>query len=235
MFTGIVEERGVVREIVGARLTVGCRTVTGDSEVGSSVAVNGVCLTAVERSDAHLAFDCSEETLRRTSLSRLRDGDGVNLERPLRLAGRLGGHLVQGHVDGVGEILSVEPDAEGGAWLAVRTPAELQRFVVEKGSVCVDGVSLTVAARHTSAFSVALVPHTLAVTTLGSARPGDVVNLEVDVIAKYVEALVAGVPGGSTASEASVVRTPGAGGVPGSTAREASVVPIPGADEGRTA
>ena len=202
MFTGIVEELGVVRHIDGARMTVGCRTVTADSEVGSSVAVNGVCLTAVERSDAHLGFDLSEETLRRTSLSRLRDGDGVNLERPLRLAGRLGGHLVQGHVDGVGKIWGVEPDAEGGLWLTVRTPAELRRFVVEKGSVCVDGVSLTVAALDTTAFSVALIPHTLAVTTLSSARPGDLVNLEVDVIAKYVEALLAD----RTASQASVVR-----------------------------
>ena len=202
MFTGIVEELGVVRHIDGARMTVGCRTVTADSEVGSSVAVNGVCLTAIQRSDAHLAFDLSEETLRRTSLSRLRDGDGVNLERPLRLAGRLGGHLVQGHVDGVGEIWGVEPHAEGGVWITVRTPAELRRFVVEKGSVCVDGVSLTVAALDTTAFSVALIPHTLAVTTLGFARPGDPVNLEVDVIAKYVEALLAG----RTASQASVVR-----------------------------
>ncbi|HEX6009828.1 MAG TPA: riboflavin synthase [Actinomycetota bacterium] len=202
MFTGIVEELGVVRHIDGARMTVGCRTVTADSEVGSSVAVNGVCLTVVERSDAHLGFDLSEETLRRTSLSRLRDGDGVNLERPLRLDGRLGGHLVQGHVDGVGKIWGVEADAEGGIWLTVRTPAELRRFVVEKGSVCVDGVSLTVAALDTTTFSVALIPHTLAVTTLGSARPGDLVNLEVDVIAKYVEALLAD----WTAGQASVVR-----------------------------
>ena len=202
MFTGIVEELGVVRHIDGARMTVGCRTVTADSEVGSSVAVNGVCLTVVERSDAHLGFDLSEETLRRTSLSGLRDGDGVNLERPLQLAGRLGGHLVQGHVDGVGKIWGVEPDAEGGLWLTVRTPAELRRFVVEKGSVCVDGVSLTVAALDTTTFSVALIPHTLAVTTLGSARPGDLVNLEVDVIAKYVEALLAD----WTAGQASVVR-----------------------------
>jgi riboflavin synthase len=203
MFTGIVEELGVVRHVDGARMTVGCRTVTVDSEVGSSVAVNGVCLTAVERSDAHLAFDLSGETLRRTSLSRLRDGDGVNLERPLRLAGRLGGHLVQGHVDGVGEIWGVAPDADAGVWLTVRTPPELGQFVVEKGSVCVDGVSLTVAALDATAFSVALIPHTLTVTTLGSARPGDPVNLEVDVIAKYVEALLAR---GSAASQASVVR-----------------------------
>ena len=202
MFTGIVEELGVVGHIEGAPNSGGWRTGPPPKEVGWAGARLGVCLTAVERSDAHLGFDLSEETLRRTSLSRLRDGDGVNLERPLRLAGRLGGHLVQGHVDGVGKIWGVEPDAEGGVWLTVRTPAELRRFVVEKGSVCVDGVSLTVAALDTTAFSVALIPHTLAATTLGSARPGDLVNLEVDVIAKYVEALLAD----RTASQASVVR-----------------------------
>jgi riboflavin synthase len=208
MFTGIVEELGVVREIAGGRLAVGCRTVSADAEIGSSVAVNGVCLTVVERSDERLAFDLSEETIRRTGLSRLRDGDGVNLERPLRLSGRVGGHLVQGHVDGVGEIDGVTPDAEGGAWVTVRTPPDLRRYVVEKGSVCVDGVSLTVAALDGAAFSVALIPHTLAVTTLGMVRPGDAVNVEVDVIAKYVESMLAGVRG-STAADGANVRTPG--------------------------
>jgi riboflavin synthase len=193
MFTGIVEELGVVQEVDGSRLSVACKTVTADSEVGSSVAVNGVCLTVVERDDAHLAFDVSEETLARTSLSRLRPGAPVNLERPLRLSGRLGGHLVQGHVDGVGEVESVTADGDRGTWLTVRTPSEIRRYVVEKGSVCVDGVSLTVAAVDGWGFSVALIPHTLDVTTLGSARAGDPVNLEVDVIAKYVEALVEGV------------------------------------------
>jgi riboflavin synthase len=193
MFTGIVEELGTVREMDGARLSVGCRTVTVDSEVGSSVAVNGVCLTVVERDDGHLAFDLSHETLARTSLSRLREGSPVNLERPLRLSGRLGGHLVQGHVDGVGEIESVtEEDGDRGARLTVRTPSQIRRYVVVKGSVCVDGVSLTIAALDGPGFSVALIPHTLEVTSLGSARPGDAVNLEIDVIAKYVEALLEG-------------------------------------------
>jgi riboflavin synthase len=192
MFTGIVEERGVVREVGPTRLAVGCRTVVSDSDVGASVAVNGVCLTVVERSAEHLAFDVSEETLRRTSLGRLEEGHPVNLERPLTLMSRLGGHLMQGHVDGVGTIAALERTPDGGAWLTVRPPGELRRYVVEKGSVAVDGISLTVAAEDADAFSVALIPHTLDVTTLGSARVGDPVNLEVDVIAKYVEALLEG-------------------------------------------
>jgi riboflavin synthase len=194
MFTGIVEELGVVREVGPARLAVSCRTVTADSAIGASVAVNGTCLTVVERSEAHLAFDLSEETLRRTGLSRLAEGDPVNLERPLSLSSRLGGHLVQGHVDGVGEVVRIEADGDRGARLTVRSPAEVRRYLVEKGSVCVDGVSLTVAELDGDAFSVALIPHTLNVTTLGSARPGDPVNLEVDVIAKYVESLLEGRP-----------------------------------------
>jgi riboflavin synthase len=156
------------------------------------MAVNGVCLTVVERSAEHLAFDLSEETLRRTSFARLSGGDRVNLERPLTLLGRLGGHLVQGHVDGVGEVTAVERSEDGGAWLTVRAPADVRRYLVEKGSVGVDGISLTVAARDADTFSVALIPHTLEATTLGSARVGDPVNLEVDVIAKYVEALLDG-------------------------------------------
>lgn len=192
MFTGIVEERGVVREVGGSRLAVGCRTVTSDAEVGASVSVNGVCLTVVEWSEAHLAFDMSEETLRRTSFARLSEGDPVNLERPLTLASRLGGHLVQGHVDGVGEVVEVAPGTDGSAWVTIRAPSPLRRFLVEKGSVCVDGVSLTVAALDGDTFAVALIPHTLAATTLGSAKPSDPVNLEVDVIAKYVQALLEG-------------------------------------------
>ncbi|MGZ8603430.1 MAG: riboflavin synthase [Actinomycetota bacterium] len=192
MFTGIVEERGVVRDVGPGRLAVGCRTVASDADVGGSIAVNGVCLTVVERSAEHLAFDLSEETLRRTSLARLDEGHPVNLERPLTLASRLGGHLVQGHVDGVGEVSAFERSEDGGAWLSVRVPAELRRYLVVKGSVSVDGISLTVAAADAETFSVALIPHTLDVTTLGSTRVGDPVNLEVDVIAKYVEALLEG-------------------------------------------
>jgi len=192
MFTGIVEERGQVREIEGHRLAVGCAVVPVDSGIGASVAVNGVCLTVVGNDGASLAFDLSEETLARTSLRRLAVGDPVNLERPVSLAARLGGHMVQGHVDGVGEIAGVEPDEGGGARLRIVVPGPLLRYAVEKGSITVDGVSLTIAALHDDGVTIALIPHTLSVTTLGAARPGDPVNLEVDVIAKYVERLMEG-------------------------------------------
>jgi len=192
MFTGIVEEKGTVREAGANRLAVGCRTVVVDSEIGSSIAVNGVCLTVVARGADDLAFDLSEETLDRSSLGRLTPGDPVNLERPVSLATRLGGHLVQGHVDGVGEVTGVERDATGGATLTLRIPERLRRYVVEKGSVAVDGVSLTVAEIAGDGIRVALIPHTLAITTLGAAVPGDEVNLEVDVIARYVERLMEG-------------------------------------------
>jgi riboflavin synthase len=190
MFTGIVEELGAVLERAPDRITVSCRTVLADTDVGSSIAVNGVCLTVVDRGPGHLGFDLSEETLRRTSLAGLSPGDPVNLERPVTLITRLGGHLVQGHVDGVGEVVGVEAEPTGQAWLTVRPPAELLRYLVDKGSVSVDGVSLTVAGVDGDAFSVALIPHTLAVTTLGTARVEDAVNLEVDVLAKYVERLL---------------------------------------------
>jgi riboflavin synthase len=192
MFTGIVEERGDVREMRGHRLVVGCSVVPADSGIGASVAVNGVCLTVVANDGATLAFDLSEETLARTSLRRLGEGDPVNLERPVSLAARLGGHIVQGHVDGVGEVAAVEPDGAGGVRLRIGVPGELLRYAVEKGSITVDGVSLTVAALHDDGVTIALIPHTLEMTTLGAARPGDPVNLEVDVIAKYVERLMEG-------------------------------------------
>jgi riboflavin synthase len=197
MFTGIVEERGVVEEISATHLRVAARMVSADAGIGDSIAVNGVCLTVVDRSDAHLAFDVSEETLRRTSFSRLRTGDAVNLERPVTLTTRLGGHLVQGHVDGLGEVVAFDRTADGGAWLSVRAPDALGRYLVEKGSVTVDGISLTVAAIDGATFSVALIPHTLDVTTLATADVGHPVNLEVDVIARYVESLLAGSEGGA--------------------------------------
>ena len=191
MFTGIVEERGLVRE-AGRRLVVACRTVSGDAEVGTSIAVSGVCLTVAERRDGSLAFHLTEETLARTTLGSLQPGGGVNLERPVTLAGRLGGHLVQGHVDGMGTVEAVDGDR---AILRVRPADGLARYVVGKGSVAVDGVSLTVSSiKEDGTFTVALVPHTLQVTTLGGLRPGDRVNLEVDVVAKYVEALLTGRP-----------------------------------------
>ncbi|MDQ3991802.1 MAG: riboflavin synthase [Actinomycetota bacterium] len=193
MFTGIVEERGQVVSLedrsTGTRLTIRARTVTGDTETGDSVAVNGVCLTVAERAGDHLAFDLAAETLKRSALGALAPGAPVNLERPLTLVTRLGGHLVQGHVDAVGTVRSVEWTG-GGAVMTVSLPDELAPYVVEKGSIAVDGVSLTVAGKDDGAFRVALVPHTLDVTTLGDRGPGDDVNLEVDVMAKYVEQLL---------------------------------------------
>jgi riboflavin synthase len=192
MFTGIIEELGTVREVVGHRLTVGCRTVLADTAVGSSIAVSGVCLTVVERTESSLAFDVTDETLERSSLGGLRAGDGVNLERPVSLAARLGGHLVQGHVDGVGTIASSEPDGNGGLALRIDMSTQVRRYVVEKGSLAVDGVSLTVAALHDDGVTIAVIPHTRQVTTLGSVRHGDPVNIEADLLAKYVERLMEG-------------------------------------------
>ena len=191
MFTGIVEERGTVLETGAFRLLVGCHTVVSDSEIGASVAVNGVCLTVVARGLEDLSFDLSEETLARSTLGRLGRGDPVNLERPVTLSARLGGHLVQGHVDGVGEVSGIERDDQGGAVLTTRVPERLLRYAVAKGSISVDGVSLTIAQLAGDGMRVALIPHTLAVTTLGTLVPGDLVNLEMDVIAKYVERLMA--------------------------------------------
>ena len=196
MFTGIVEELGTVLSFRERRISVRCSLVASDSEVGSSVALNGVCLTVVERAPDRLTFELSEETLARTSLARLSEGDPVNLERPLSLAGRLGGHLVQGHVDALGTIETIEPE-EGGATLTVRMPETLARYVVEKGSISVDGVSLTVTSTDGRRFSVALIPHTLEATTLGRVEADDPVNLEVDVIAKYVEGMLQHVAGES--------------------------------------
>ena len=168
-------------------LVVEARTVVRDSDVGASVSVNGVCLTVVQRTDTSLRFDLSEQTIERTCLRDLRPGDPVNLERPVTLVARLGGHLVQGHVDGVGEVTRVDADTTGGARLSLRVPAELARYVVERGSIAIDGVSLTIAAVDGEEITVALIPHTLAVTTLGLAAPGRQVNIEADVIARYVE------------------------------------------------
>jgi len=187
VFTGIVEERGRVETMGSGRLVVDAHTVVRDSEVGASVSVNGVCLTVVERTDTSLRFDLSEQTLERTCLGDLRPGDPVNLERPVTLVARLGGHLVQGHVDGVAQVTRVEVDGSGGARVSIRVPGELSRYVVERGSIAIDGVSLTIAAVDDDEITVALIPHTLAVTTLGLAAPGRRLNVEADVIARYVE------------------------------------------------
>jgi riboflavin synthase len=188
VFTGIVEERGTVVED-GPRLAVEARTVGEGTRVGDSVSVNGVCLTVADRSDGILRFDVTSETVARTTLGSLRPGAPVNLERPVTLATRLDGHLVQGHVDGVATVEAMEHDGSG-ATLRIRVDDALARYLVEKGSVALDGVSLTVASIDGTAFTVALVPRTLEVTTLGRLRPGDGVNVEVDVLAKYVQALL---------------------------------------------
>ena len=183
MFTGLIEELGSLSARDGPRFTFAATTVTADAKVGDSMAVNGCCLTVVDLGPGWWAADVVGETLARTTLGGLEPGDPVNLERPLRLVDRLGGHVVQGHVDGVGEVITPAPD------LAVRTQGT--RYLVEKGSVAVDGVSLTVVHVTDDRFRVAVIPHTAAVTTLGRLRPGDRVNLEFDILAKYVERLLA--------------------------------------------
>ena len=190
MFTGIIEELGVV-ERAGARLKIRCSKVLEDSREGSSIAVNGVCLTAVEV-DAHsFAADLAPETIRRSNLGDLRAGSEVNLERPLSPSGRLSGHIVQGHVDGTGELLSLEELGDNNWWLRVRIPPELDRYLVYKGSIAIDGISLTVAELNGDVLSVTVIPHTYLNTPLGSRKPGDRLNLECDMLAKHVEKLLA--------------------------------------------
>jgi riboflavin synthase len=189
VFTGIVEELGevtVVEQVPNAaRLSVHGPLVTSDAKHGDSIAVSGVCLTVVDVSGAEFTVDVVHETLQRSSLAKISVGDKVNLERATAVGDRLGGHIMQGHVDGTGVYLS--RDHHGLTSFAL--PPALARYVVEKGSIAVDGVSLTVAAIHAGEFSVALIPTTLELTTLGRTEPGDLVNLEVDVVAKYVEKL----------------------------------------------
>jgi riboflavin synthase len=193
MFTGIVEEIGrvgsVERRGSGALLAVACRTVVADTAVGDSISVNGVCLTVTDVTADGFTADLMGETVDRTGLAELAPGAPVNLERALRADGRLGGHLVQGHVDGVARVLAVDPDGE---WTVMRfeLPEPLSPYVVQKGSIAVDGTSLTVLAVDDGSFSVGLIPHTLAVTVLGARRAGDRVNLEVDVLARYVERML---------------------------------------------
>jgi riboflavin synthase len=197
MFTGIIEELGRVRSLEkrgeGARLRVEARTVTSDTQEGDSIAVNGVCLTAIDVRPDSFAADGSRETLQRSTLGRLRAGSPVNLERAVTPSTRLGGHIVQGHVDGRGRFLGAEE--HGGSWtIRIAYPKELARYLVFKGSVSVEGISLTVAGLDEEYFEVAVIPKTWAVTNLSHLRPDDEVNLEADIIAKYVERLLAMTP-----------------------------------------
>jgi riboflavin synthase len=192
MFTGIVEEVGRITARDGLRLSVACGL--GDLGIGDSIAVNGVCLTVVGLEAGTFAAELSEETLARTSLGTLAEGSPVNLERPVVAGGRLGGHVVQGHVDGTGTVKALDP-REGSLVMWIEAPDALRRYLVEKGSVAVDGVSLTVAGLQGGAFCIALIPHTLTETTLSDKAPGDIVNLEVDILAKYVESLLEHVRG----------------------------------------
>jgi riboflavin synthase len=189
VFTGIVEEVGTVTA-AGHRMRVQCRLVLEDIKEGASIAVNGVCLTAIEIQPDGFWCDLSPETLARTNLGALRAGSLVNLERPAAVGDRLSGHIVQGHVDGAAECLSLGPLADGNWWLKVRIPADLERYVIHKGSITLDGVSLTVASLDHETVGVAIIPHTYENTVMRSYGPGTAINVEVDLIGKYVEKLM---------------------------------------------
>ena len=194
MFTGLIEQLGVLDciEIIGEarRLRIGVADAEylADAQIGESISVNGTCLTVTEYSENSFCVEAVEETLRRTTLGKRQVGDRLNLERAVRANARLGGHIVQGHVDGVGAIMNVRNEGEGW-WITFEPPFELMKYIVEKGSICIDGISLTVANVAYSRFSVALIPHTREVTSAGAWQEGANVNLEVDIIAKYVERL----------------------------------------------
>ena len=189
MFTGIVEEVGVVTGLRDHRLTVQARKVLGDMKLGNSIAVNGACLTVVTKNEDSFSVDLSPETLRRTSFTGLAEGNVVNLERPLLVTDRLGGHIVQGHIDGTGRITSCTPE-EDCIILRVRAPKKLMPYIVEKGFIAVDGISLTVVKRGALSFTLSVIPYSLQNTNLQGKTPGDLVNLEADILAKYVESLI---------------------------------------------
>ena len=194
MFTGIIQQIGTVRRIEpgakGARLTIQANTVLEDTRIGDSIATNGVCLTVVSMTGDSFSADVMAESLRRSSLGTLQGGSPVNLERAMAANGRFGGHIVSGHIDGTGTIASQKRE-DNAVWVKIKTPAPLLRYIVEKGSIAIDGVSLTVAAVTDTDFSVSIIPHTGAQTILLGKKPGEPVNLECDVIGKYVEKLTA--------------------------------------------
>jgi len=194
MFTGIVEEVGKVCRVdlleTGARIRIGCRAVLSDAVEGGSIAVNGVCLTALDIRPDSFSADLAPETLRRSNLGDLQAGSSVNLERPLLPTSRLSGHIVQGHVDGTAEILGLDLLGDNNWWLRIRLQDNLERYFVEKGSIAVDGISLTIASIEGAEIAITIIPHTYENTSLGAHKPGDRVNIEVDVIAKHVEKLL---------------------------------------------
>ncbi len=193
MFTGIIEELGQVQRLqthsTGARLTIRCQTILQDATIGASIAVNGVCLTAIDLSETHFSADLAPETLNRSNLGVLQSGSLVNLERPLRANARLDGHFVLGHVDATAKITTLELLGEDNWWLTVQVPHPLSRYIVEKGSLAIDGMSLTVAAIEGDSVSFTIIPHTYSHTTLQSYQPGSRVNIEVDILAKHLEKL----------------------------------------------
>ncbi|MBQ9492521.1 MAG: riboflavin synthase [Oscillibacter sp.] len=193
MFTGIIEETGHVRTVTRGRhssvLSIAAAEILSDLKTGDSVAVNGVCLTATAVDGGGFTADVMHETLDRSTLGGLSAGDVVNLERAMPADGRFGGHIVSGHIDGVGRVTAIRRD-DNAVWYTVEVPPELRRYIVEKGSVAMDGISLTVAATDTRGFSVSVIPHTLSVTALGTRRVGSGINLETDIVGKYVESLL---------------------------------------------
>lgn len=193
MFTGIIEELGKVHALqmqpTGARLTINCAGILHDATIGASIAVNGVCLTAVDLSETHFSADLAPETLNRSNLGQLQTGSLVNLERPLRANARLDGHFVLGHVDATAEITKLELLGEDNWWLTIRVPHSLTRYIVEKGSLAIDGMSLTVAGVQDDLVSFTIIPHTYSHTTLQNYQAGSSVNVEVDILAKHLEKL----------------------------------------------
>jgi riboflavin synthase len=211
MFTGIVEEVGRVRRIEqrgeNRRLTIAAKNVPRDLKTGDSVAVSGVCLTAVDIKTESFSADLAPETWARTSLSRLKEGALVNLELPMKADGRFGGHIVQGHVDGVGRVIALERIADSeNFWLRIELPREIEKYTVYKGSISIEGISLTVAKLEGTSCTVAIIPHTVEMTNLNSLKPGDPVNLEADLIAKYVEKMMTNAPAESSLTVEELVR-----------------------------
>lgn len=194
MFTGLIEEVGTVARLEGsargARLTIRCKTVLENTRIGDSIATNGVCLTVTGRTGDTFTADVMAESLRRSGLGTLRTGDRVNLERAMPADGRFGGHIVSGHIDGTGTVRELAPEGDNAVWVTVAAEPVLLRYIVEKGSIAIDGISLTVAFVDDQCFKVSIIPHTGAETTLLHRKPGDTVNLECDIIAKYIEKLM---------------------------------------------